>query len=198
MFNRIRDVVQSKKASRKKTTDPRSTNQALTNEVEDRHKTIAFLENILGNKKRENSKEFAAFSANLSEINNKVDSLKVSTNDATARITSLEGNIDRTTQWFEAQAQINTNISSRIDRIEASDANIPKPGSDRDPQVPNNYQPTAVAATHSHPVFRSPLGKAGYMPQDNQAPLLMALHRCHPFKLRFILRSVKKIVWYKE
>lgn len=59
------------------------------------HKTFFRLENILGYEKWEIAKELAAFSADLSEINKKSDSLHVSADHNTDNNASLEGEVDR-------------------------------------------------------------------------------------------------------
>lgn len=86
-------------------------------------------------------------------------------------MSSLEEKVDRTTQRFEVQAQINTNIANRLDRLEAVVATNPRtPVANRETQALNKYPPTAPVAPHSTPAFPNPLGQAGYIPPDNQAP----------------------------
>lgn len=57
----IRDIFQSKTASRKEKTDLRTMNHAVTKEMEDFHKTVTDLENLLGKEKWEKEKELHAF-----------------------------------------------------------------------------------------------------------------------------------------
>lgn len=51
VFKMMRDIVQSATASRKDINDLRTTNQALSKEVEDLHKTVTGLEKLLGSRK---------------------------------------------------------------------------------------------------------------------------------------------------
>lgn len=164
--------------------------------MEDLHKTVTRLENILGKKKWENSKELTTFSPHLSELHNENDNLHVSADDATDHITSLEGKLDRTTQLVDAQTQINTNVANRLNRIEASDAANPStPVPNREPQTLNIYPPITSAAPQRPPAFHNRFGPAGYIPPGNQPPLVMALRTLHPLKLRTTTPSVKTIAW---
>lgn len=112
IFDRMQELVQSATASKKEITALQTTNQSLKKEVKDLHGKVTRLENFLGNEKCENTKALATFSTELSELHEKANKLQVSADDGTPHIRSLVVKVDRTTQWFDVQAQINTNIAT--------------------------------------------------------------------------------------
>lgn len=100
------------------------------------------------------------------------DNLQVFADDATACIASLEKSVYLTTQRFEEQQQINTNIGNRLNPIEVSDEGNPNtPVANSEPQPLSSYDPLASVAQHIPPAFHGQLGQAGYITPVNQSPL---------------------------
>lgn len=132
--------------------------------MEDLHKKVTQLENLLKNEKRENAKELGALSSDLSKLHKKDDNIQVSADDATANIASLEWKLESTTQLFETQAQINTNISNRLTQIEASDEANPRTlVANRETQTLNNDTALSPSAEHLPKAFHKKLVQAGYI-----------------------------------
>lgn len=132
--------------------------------MEDLHKNVTQLENLLKNEKRENAKELGALSSDLSKLHKKDDNIQVSADDATAHIASLEWKLESTTQLFETQAQINTNISNRLTQIEASDEANPRTiVANRETQTLNNDTALSPSAEHLPKGFHKKLVQAGYI-----------------------------------
>lgn len=117
-------------------------------QVEDLQNTVNRLENILRNENWQNAKERVNASTENFQINKKADSVHGSANDTTDRIQLLEGKVVRTTQRFDTQEKINSNITNCLERIETSGAANPRtPVSNRKPQALNNFRAIAPRST---------------------------------------------------